>query len=175
MLTTPPKRALPQTVDARKLTGQGVHLTGVFTGEQLPRLAAAVLNIDEPVDVELSFNIDEQGTRTVVGTVSAKVAVTCQRCMEGMPLELRSDVALGLVWDEEGAKHLSSELEPWIVADESAQLSRLVEDELLLALPFVNYHDEGDCQGISHFSTGEVEESSEPNPFQVLEQLKQKD
>ena len=175
MSTTPPERELPKAVDARKLAGQGAHLAGTCDCDQLPRLAEAVLKVQGPVSVELSFDIDEQRTRTVVGKVDATVTVTCQRCMGEMSLPLHADVALGLVWDEEDARHLSRDLDPWIVADEGARLSELVEDELLLALPYINYHDEGQCQGMSSFSTGEVEEESGPNPFQVLEQLKSKD
>ena len=156
-------------------------LSGFFRGEQLPRLASAVVALAEPVDVKLSFATDEQQIRTVTGVVETQVTVTCQRCMQDMVLPLRADVKLGLVWNEEGAAHLSKDLEPWIVNGESAHLGELVEDELLLVLPYVNYHDEGQCSGVSRFSTkeptgeptGSIEEKP-PNPFQVLEQLKGK-
>ena len=174
MSTTPPNRALPATVDARKLTGQGVRLTGCFCASQLPRLAGAVAALPEPVEVALDFATDEQNQRIVTGQVSANVRVICERCMQEMPLSLQAEVKLGLVWSEEDAPHLNKDLEPWIVADESASLSDMVEDELLLVLPYVNYHPEGECSGASHFSTGEVEEDEKPNPFQILEQLKQK-
>lgn len=177
MLTTPSNRELPGRVDARKLTGQGVALAGFFSGAQLPRLSEAVVALPEPVDVELSFSADEQQTHRVTGVVQTTVTVICQRCMEEMPLPLRAEVKLGLVWNEEGANRLHKDLEPWIVAGESAPLSDLVEDELLLILPYVNYHDAGQCGGVSCFSTGEPAGETAgqwPNPFQVLEQLKGK-
>ena len=172
MSITPSKRALPSTVDARKLTGQGVLLTGYYGGEQLPRLSDAVVALPEPVSVELSFSLNEQHIRTVTGQVEATVTVACQRCMGDMDIFLQADVSLGLVWDEEGAARLSKDFEPWIVADESAPLSELVEDELLLVLPYISHHEDGECQGASSFSTGEVEEEQTPNPFQVLAKLK---
>ncbi|MDM3872143.1 YceD family protein [Porticoccus sp. W117] len=126
------------------------------------------------MEVTLDFATDEQNQRVVSGQVSANVTVNCQRCMQPMEQHLQAEVALGLVWSEEDAPHLNRDLEPWVVADESASLSDMVEDELLLALPYVNYHPVGECSGASHFSTGEVEAEEKPNPFQVLEQLKKK-
>lgn len=172
MSADPSKRELPKSVDARKLAGQGVTLSGVYTPDQLPRLRDAVVQLVQPVQLQLNFSIDEQGIRTISGEVSAEVEVTCQRCLGNMPLSLSAEVAIGLVWDEEGAQHLPKSLDPWIVGDEAADLSQLVEEELLLELPYVNYHDDGECEGASTFSTGEVEEETVPNPFQVLEQLK---
>ncbi|UTW45826.1 DUF177 domain-containing protein [bacterium SCSIO 12696] len=174
MSDTPPHRALPSTVDARKLTGQGVRLAGVFAGSQLPRLAAAVTALPEPVSVELDFAMDEQHQRVVTGQVSTVATVTCQRCLQDMEQPLQAQVNLGLVWSEEDAPHLNKDLEPWIVADEAASLSGMVEDELLLVLPYVSYHPLEQCPGEGSFSTGEVEQEEKPNPFQILEQLKRK-
>ncbi|MGS2722426.1 YceD family protein [Porticoccus sp. GXU_MW_L64] len=156
------------------MTGQGVRLTGCFVASQLPRLASAVAALPEPVEVSLDFATDEQNQRVVTGRVSANVTVNCQRCMQPMEQQLQAEVALGLVWSEEDAPRLNRDLEPWVVADDSASLSDMVEDELLLALPYVNYHPLGECSASSHYSTGEVEVEEKPNPFQVLEQLKKK-
>ncbi|MCV6604878.1 MAG: YceD family protein [Porticoccaceae bacterium] len=130
--------------------------------------------LPEPVEATLDFATDEQGQRVVSGHIGVNAVVSCQRCMQEMSLPLQAEVNLGLVWNEEGAAHLNKELEPWIVGEEAASLSDLVEDELLLVLPYVNYHPEGECSGASHFSTGEVGVEEKPNPFQVLEQLKRK-
>lgn len=172
MLTTHSRRELPRIVDARKLAGQSADLAGIFQQEHLPRLVGAVLALKTPVSAMLHFAVNPQGVRTVEGSAETTVEVTCQRCMAPMCLALQAEMALGMVWDDEDARHLSAELDPWLVADERANLCELVEDELLLALRAVNYHDERECQGLSHYSTGEVDEKRQPNPFKILEQLK---
>ena len=59
--------------------------------------------------------------------------------------------------------------------DRAHVLERLIEEELLLALPMVAYHEHA-CVDASLYSSGEsVEDEQEqqaPNPFKVLEQLK---
>ena len=48
------------------------------------------------------------------------------------------------------------------------------EDELLLALPIVNYHKPGDCTGnaLQQNEAVNEEEAIADNPFSVLQQLK---
>jgi uncharacterized protein len=175
MSTAPSKRDIPQTVDPRKLANQSVTLSGFFKPEQLPRLADAVVAINEPVATELIFFVGGQNVKSLTGSVSANVFVTCHRCLQPMPLTLNADIGLGMIWDEEAAQHMPADLEPWVVGSDSADLCVVVEDELLLVLPYVNYHDESECSGIGFFTTGDVEdEQKKPNPFQILEQLKGK-
>jgi uncharacterized protein len=58
------------------------------------------------------------------------------------------------------------------VEEGQVDLYAMVEDELLLSLPAVAYHQEA-CVGPALFSSGEpVNEKQGKNPFQILEQLK---
>ena len=70
---------------------------------------------------------------------------------------LKSDVVLGIAWDDTRARSLPKEYEPLVAGEEPIDLREIVEDELLLVLPFVNYHDEGQCSGLSSFSVGPEE------------------
>jgi len=175
MSTAPSKRDIPQTVDPRKLANQGVTLSGFFKPEQLSRVADAVVEISAPVATELNFFVDEQNLKRLTGSVEANVLVTCQRCLQPLPHTLSANIDLAMAWDEDAAKHIPAGMEAWIVGGDNADLCAVVEEELLLVLPYVNFHDESECKGESFFSTGEVEEvEDKPNPFQILEQLKGK-
>ena len=64
--------------------------------------------------------------------------------------------------------------EPWIMVDKIADLNLVIEDEVLLALPIVNYHNIEDCTGSAFISQADtdLEETVTDSPFSVLQQLK---
>jgi uncharacterized protein len=55
-----------------------------------------------------------------------------------------------------------------------ANLNELLEDEILLALPLVNYHETGECTGDTFVTEVDAisDEVVADNPFNVLQQLK---
>ena len=55
-----------------------------------------------------------------------------------------------------------------------ANLNELLEDEILLALPLVNYHAMGECTGDTFIEKVEAthDEAIVDSPFSILEQLK---
>lgn len=172
MLTPPQRNILPQVIDPRRLVNQGVTLTGEINPDLCLRLAEAVVEISEPIMANLIFDTAEQGRKVVRGSASTTVLMACQRCLEPMKLSLAVEMALCIVWSEEKAKLLPRDLDPWIVEDEAGDITALVEDELLLALPFVMYHPEDQCNTAASYSTGEgLGDVAEENPFGVLAQL----
>ncbi len=172
MSDSPLKITLPKQVDPRKFAQQGVELSGVIAVDQLLRLSQSLASSDSEVDVQLVFGLDDQREKTITGNFKAEVKLVCQRCLEPVSIEVVGDLSLAVVWDEERAKNLPGHLEPWILGEGQANLYDIIEEELLLNLPLVAYHDHL-CIDESLLSSGEFVES-EPvkNPFQVLEQLK---
>lgn len=185
MLTPPQRSNLPQVIEPRRLVNQGVILTGKIDRDLCVRLADAVIEISEPIMADLNFDVADQGRKVVHVSATTTVLIACQRCLEPIALPLAIDTMLGIVWSEDQAKSLPKELEPWVVEEEAGNIAALVEDELLLALPFVTFHPEDQCSVASHstdsFSTDEsldgegLEDKSNAqakNPFSILEQLK---
>jgi uncharacterized protein len=171
MLTEP----LPSQADVRKLVRKSAEISADFSASQLPRFSDLLANNDGSITAILRFYFDEQKIPRIDGEVTARSFVTCQRCLEAMPITLDSHFELGVVRDEERAKQLPGYLDPFIVGDELVNLADIVEEELMLSLPFVNYHAPEDCSRDQGFTTGEFEQSVEEpadNPFQVLERLK---
>ncbi|MFA5493387.1 MAG: YceD family protein [Porticoccaceae bacterium] len=171
MSTPPERKQLPRQVDPRKLVAQGTTLSGDVPTAAMMRLAGAVLGAGEVAQAELLFRRDDSGHSVVEGSVALEVSLECQRCLKPVAKTLAGELHLGIVGDEEQAQNLPKRLEPWIVASETTDLFDLVEDELLLALPIVAFHDRGECEGHSSYSTGQIEDSAE-NPFGILAQLK---
>ena len=185
MLTPPKRNNLPQVIEPRRLVNQGVILTGKVDRDLCVRLADAVIEISEPIMADLNFDVADQGRKVVHVSATTTVLIACQRCLEPIALPLAIDTMLGIVWSEDQAKSLPKDIEPWVVEEEAGDIAALVEDELLLALPFVTFHPEDQCSVASHsadgFSTDESldgegleDKSNAPakNPFSILEQLK---
>jgi uncharacterized protein len=170
--------ALPTLIDPRKLANQGIVLDGEFHAQHLPRLALAVTSIETPLSASVKFAIDEARAKVVSGTLNISVSAVCQRCLDPVSVALSSDFAAQVIWSEDQMSNVPSDREPWIVVDKMASLNELLEDEVLLALPSVNYHENGMCTGdtfLPEDERGNNEEDDQvvaDNPFKILQQLK---
>lgn len=174
MSIPPSTAALPKSVDARKLVQRGQQLTGTLPSTQLARLNAAVESVDGDIRAELEFARDLQGNRTVSGKLHGKVALLCQRCLQAMPRAVLAEFHWGVVWSEEQGKSLPKDLDPVVQDGDELNLYEVLEDEILLNLPMVAYHEE-ECVARDRFHfEGDTEQAGEQqeNPFKVLEQLK---
>jgi uncharacterized protein len=172
MLETPSAKPLPRQGDPRKFAQQGIDLQGFLPVSELPRLSEALVASDTRAEVVLKFGISDEGKKVVTGTARANLELVCQRCLEPVIVPVVSDIALAIVWSEEEATKLPKYLDPWIAEEGAADLYTMVEDELLLSMPAVAYHEEP-CVESTLFSSGEpATEKVEKNPFQILEQLK---
>lgn len=98
--------------------------------------------------------------------------MTCQRCLEPVEVAVEADFNLGVAASEEAAKQLPRSYDPLIIEGEEIELLSVVEEELILSLPFDAYHD--DCSINTSFGEAEAvaEDNEKPNPFSVLAQLK---
>jgi len=169
---------LLRRADLFKLAHQGAHISSHVDVARLKRFTDALAGDSGVVAVDLQFGVDEQGVRFISGSLAADVKVLCQRCLQPMDLHVGSDVSIALVRDDEQTHSLPKRYEPVIVSDdEETELTDIIEDDLLLSLPLVNYHPEDECTGLSRYETEADEESPAPleeivNPFSILEQLK---
>tara|TARA_R110002110_G_scaffold14698_1_gene67609 strand:+ start:27581 stop:28120 length:540 start_codon:yes stop_codon:yes gene_type:complete len=172
MLTDP----LPKTLDVRKAAARGVSVSGTVRVLDLPRFLPLLAADDALVQADFTFTRDEENRYLVQISTTGDVQVSCQRCLDPMPLRVASETQLAVVWSDEQAAHLPRHLDPLIVSEEACNLWELVEDELILAMPAFSYHEAAGCkQQTMEFSDPDAPEPAgedKPNPFNVLEQLK---
>lgn len=163
--------AIPQFVEPRKFAQKRVELSGAIPSAKLERLASEVDAINF-VKVELAFDLDEQHRKVITGKIAASLARQCQRCLGQVESLTSMDIALVMVWDDDQAKQLS-DAEPWIVQEESADLYAVVEEEILLNMPYLAYHDEM-CVDPASLQSGDFDavDDKAPNPFEMLKSLK---
>lgn len=166
------KKTLPRLGDPRKFAQQGISVSGTVPVSSLPRLLEAVESGDGEVDVNLAFGVTEDRHRVVTGTAVANVSQICQRCLQPAAVPVHCDISLAIIWSEEDMEALPSHLDPWITGEGAADFYSMIEEELLLNLPAVAYH-ETLCIDEKLLTSGEpVVVKKAKNPFQVLEQLK---
>ncbi|MGQ0442928.1 MAG: YceD family protein [Methylophilaceae bacterium] len=93
-------------------------------------------------------------------TIDTTLPVLCQRCLEqmSMHLSLKFDYLISTT-EPDGFDH-NDEID-WLEVSSTMNLSELIEDELLVAMPIAPVHEET-CTS-SHSQSGE-----NPNPFAVL-------
>ena len=170
------REKLPARVDPRRLAAAGARLAGQLPLEMLPRLAERLAGSSGTVNAALQFGADAQGRQFIKGSVNTEVQLVCQRCLQTMPFTIEAELSLAIVTSEAEALRLPDGYEAVIVAGDTVDLPAVVEDELLLSLPFAPMHADSHCGGGRGLSSADPDTAAKdkPNPFAVLEQLKHK-
>lgn len=176
---------LPKIIDVRKLAHRGVHLEGSLDLCKFSRLTGAFVHDQGKVHVSLDFYLDEFSNVVVSGHLSLECKMVCQRCLEVAIIPVAANVMFMAVRTDEQAKALPTIYDPLFLQDDPVELVSLLEDELLLALPLIPYHDSGLCSiekncsspyvGASHHENREGDcdkYSLKENPFRVLSKIK---
>ena len=171
--------ALPKQLDLRGLAAREVHIEGTVSPEDLPRLADSRIAIVDSGSAAFDFRRDEEARYLVAVSVEAKVVMQCQRCLSDMEVAIKSASLMACVWTDEEAASLPATYEPLLVED-AADLSDIVEEEILLAIPVAPIHEtecKSEAQQAALAAEGEglekVEDTGErESPFAVLERLK---
>ncbi|MGX5658333.1 YceD family protein [Castellaniella ginsengisoli] len=161
-------------IDATGFARAGSVLDGRIRTAQLTRLCQ---DLPDPQDGEMHWQIRGRydapsGQAWIDVEAQGPVRVVCQRCLEAFSLPLRVSSTLGLVetqaqldaMDALEAEGQGPEIE-YLVADQRLDVLGLVEDELILALPYAPRHET--CPG-----DGDVPEPPRrPSPFAALKDL----
>ena len=138
MLTT----RLPTRIEPYRLAANAERLQGVISLARMTRLGDEIGEQQGDSEVCLDFGIDAQGRRFIEGWLKADVFLACRRCLKPMPAALESHFLLGMVTSDALAAELPGDYEPVVVENEQLDLMSVLEDELILSLPQVIYHDE---------------------------------
>ena len=168
------KVKIPHKVDPVRAAAKKFDYDGYIPRDKLERLAGVVETVLSDAEVRLSFSVDLQGLTVIEGSAGAAVKCECQRC--GNPCELGLSADFHYTADEKKARDLGLEDDyDFADPDEFGELDiyNLVEDELILSLPMVIMHPEGECEMPEGGVYGKiVTENTESNPFAVLGKLK---
>jgi uncharacterized protein len=132
-----------KTFNAFELARDGGSLEGTFDVADLERLADRVAEGSSQVSWRIAGTRDEAGRPALEIAIEGEVPVTCQRCLSDFayPVDHRTLAVLARSESEADALDEASDHEV-VVADRPLDPAQLVEDELLLTLPFAPMHEE---------------------------------
>lgn len=161
---------------AKGAARDGLAVTGSTELSVLGRIQPPYRNRGR-VEVALHFERhDAPRVFRLRGEMTFDVAATCQRCLDEMRVEAAEKVDVAIV--ERAADVPAGEVVDDFVVLDGTPLDVLaaVEDELLLALPIAPRHPEGVCEpAVQTDERPQDDETTTPNPFSVLEILKDDD
>jgi uncharacterized protein len=178
----------PKTVDLRRFARESQRVDGAFAIRRLVRLLEGLpeqplvrdVNVAAEQDVGVVwFSLTGQmqlGRKPqVVLKVQAQILLTCQRCMQPMTFTVNESVLFDVVRQESAlddandAEPLDPDTPEELVADPRFDIEQLIEDQLILAVPYVPKHDS--CTAAA---TPSEEEPEAPrlSPFGSLAALK---
>ena len=124
-----------------------------------------------PVDIKLCFGWirSQPGIPVLEGQISTQVALLCQRCLK--PLELELNVELKLLLPRSGVSPAEHEgFEVWELDGDEVRPADIVEEALIMALPFSALHDSSDdCTAMS--VEIQTDERKKTRPFEGLQSL----
>ena len=172
----------PDRLDVAAFASQAAQLQGRWPLSRLDRLASCSAP-DAPVGdaAEIAWRVWGEQRKLRSGasqtwlhlTAHAAMALECQRCLRPVLVPLNVERSFLFVAGEQAAEQTDADIEEDVLALTRAfNLPRLVEDELLLALPLVPRHDVCPVPLVAAESQDAPDGNARPNPFAVLRGLK---
>src|SRR5262249_3459287 len=121
----------------------GATQQGVWPLSDFPRLRDMLASERGEVDYLIEGTRDERGRPALRLEVSGTLQLRCQRCLEPMPFEVRADglLVLAATLQEIHADPADASAPDRVVAGREMPLRDLIEDELILALPYAPRHE----------------------------------
>ena len=134
-------------LDAFRLARDRGVLEGTVDAHTLARVADVLGEGPANVGWRIEGTSDAEGRAALDIEVRGNVSLTCQRCLDDFdwPIEQHTEVLLARDERELAALDAQSSSEV-VLAERPLHALTLVEDELLLALPFAPRHPDGACR-----------------------------
>ena len=153
-------------IDGLRFAESGGILRGRCRVAGFSRLQDLLSSNGGELEYELAGTRDEVGRAAIGVRIGGELQLTCQRCLKAMHYRLSVDDLLILARSEAEieALPLDPEMHDRVVAGKEMEVGTMLEDEILLAIPFAPRHEH--CSG-----TGVEEGGAQASPFADLRGL----
>jgi uncharacterized protein len=153
-------------IDGFEFASAGASKEGDWPLSDFPRLRDLLASDAGAVHYAIDGVRDERGRPGLRVRVRGKLQLPCQRCLEAMPYEVDTDETLVLAASvaEIHAEPADTHAADRVVAGREMPVRDLVEDELILALPYAPRHE-------SCTSRPSPDAETKPSPFAGLRGL----
>lgn len=130
-------------IDGLEFASSSAGLEGVFAVSELPRLHDMLASDAGEVAYALKGGRDEQGRPTLQVSVRGRLQLRCQRCLEPMAfdVDVQERLVLAATLAEIDAEPSDASGPDRVVAGREMPVRDLIEDELLLAVPYAPRHE----------------------------------
>jgi len=174
-----PASARKARFDALKLAAEGASLSGEVDARTLQRIADRLApgEAAAPIAWSIAGGRDALQRPALIVSIGGSLPLICQRCLQAFDAPLAQRTQLLLARDDGELKRLDAdEADEVVLAAAPLDARTLVEDEVLLSLPFAPHHGEGQCApGAEWTHTGGQERRGrERSPFASLAGPKQR-
>ncbi|KPK20389.1 MAG: hypothetical protein AMJ67_01820 [Betaproteobacteria bacterium SG8_41] len=134
-------------IDSLEFARTEQTLEGNVPVPDLARLRDSLHDALGRVDVVVRGGKDAQRRPILRVDVAGELHLECQRCLGRLDFPLRLSNSLLLASQAEADSGAFDDMEAdWIVASPELDLMALVEDEIILSLPYAPRHAEGQCE-----------------------------
>jgi uncharacterized protein len=159
------------------LAARGESLAGQIDATRRARLAdrLAPTTPAAPIAWKIVGAHDPAGRPLLTVTVDGSLPLVCQRCLQPFDLHVAQQTQLLLARTEAELEALDAGETEVLLAAEPLEALTLIEDEILLSLPFAPSHASGQCAGAVGPVAARASDASAPNatsPFARLAALK---
>ena len=139
-------RASPGRFDASRLGRERAVMEGSVDAHELPRVGDLLSEGPATIAWRIEGTVDPSGRPALRIGLRGAVMLVCQRCLADFewPIDQATEVLLARDEAELAALDADSSLEVVLAQGPTDPLT-LVEDELVLALPFAPRHPDGEC------------------------------
>jgi uncharacterized protein len=156
-------------IDTLRFCKDAASLGGTYSPSDLPRLAAEVV---ADSDFLVAWQVQGESPDLLKLSLQTKVQMRCQRCLGALQEAIDVTYGFRFVKDEAQAQaedEASDEIDHLVHAQQF-DLQELIEDEMLMALPFVSLHEMCPETEVTSY----VLKDEKLNPFAALAGLKLK-
>lgn len=161
--------------DALEMASRGLVLSGSVEATELSRVADELADGPAAVAWQIAGTTDALGRPALIVNLDGAVTLECQRCLREFAWPVTQRTLLLLARDEREQARLDEDDEHEVVIAAAPLDPRvLVEDELLLTLPFAPHCERVDCATAEPLVEGDAGLASgrEGSPFEALASLK---
>ena len=170
--------APPERFDAFRLADRGETLAGEIDVARRARVADRLAQGARPATVSwrIEGGHDALGRPALTLAVQGRLPLVCQRCLQPFDAIIDTRSELLLARDESELARLDTEEAEVLLACAPLDAATLIEDELLLSLPFAPMHLEAQCSAaaVPERRPGGKGELDTASPFAQLAALKKR-
>ncbi len=139
------------------------------------RLMSEITTDSKAVVVDLAFSHDENNLIRMQGHASVTAGVACHRCAESVETTIQADIDARIVDSDETARELAQDSDVIVIEDNPVSVSELIEDDLILSIPWRVCENQKDCPNLNNDAAAETQDEelseSTQKPFANLREL----